>query len=339
MGRVTCYNSNMKIALILLAAFGGSIAANINGPAFRKWSSCEDIPEDHLLPTIKIRDELVKYKQDSFYGIGGNREQTYALYLARGPGDEQEFVYIQQDYPQDVPISVCDLQYGSYQPKMFTNGVFFVYHNRTQEPYINHFRLNSKGIDQEIKDAINQDTDSDNFPGTSGGHNFWNYDWTLGYKNLKDTDCELDIPEDHLLPTIKIRDEHVTYKQDSFMGIGGNEEQNYTLYLARGPGIELELVYIQHDYPQDALISVCDLQYGSYQPKMLTNAVFFIYHNKTQEPYQKHFQLKSKGVTRDIKDAICMDVNNDNFPGTSGGSSFWNYDWLYGYYNFKDIYC
>merc|ERR1719153_510169 len=111
------------------------------------------------------------------------------------------------------------------------------------------------------------------------------------------------------------------------MGIGGNEEQNYTLYLARGPGIELELVYIQHDYPQDALISVCDLQYGSYQPKMLTNAVFFIYHNKTQEPYQKHFQLKSKGVTRDIKDAICMDVNNDNFPGTSGGSSFWNYDW------------
>jgi len=107
--------------------------------------------------------------------------------------------------------------------------------------------------------------------------------------------------------------------------------------LARGPGLEREFVYIQHSYSQNGLINVCDLQYGTYETNG-QKGVFFVYHDKSQTPYQKRFGLKSKGIDQEILNAIDMDFNSGSFPGTSSSSSFWSFSWVWGD-DLKDVDC
>ncbi|CAL4107097.1 unnamed protein product, partial [Meganyctiphanes norvegica] len=144
----------------------------------------EAVPENRLLPSIRIRSEHLEWKQ-GFWGT--KKQQDYNLVMARGPGQEEQFVYIQNNYPQDGLINVCDLQYGTYESNG-RKGVFFVYHDKDQKPYQKRFSLNANGIDQEILDAINEDINSSTFPGTSTSSSFWSFSWLFG-DYLKDVDC------------------------------------------------------------------------------------------------------------------------------------------------------
>jgi len=146
------------------------------------------VPENRLLPSIKIRTEHIQWKQGSFFGIGGSKKQDYTLILSRGPGTEEEFIYVQDGYPLDGLINVCDLQYGSYDLDNGRKGVFFVYHDKSQKPYQKRFGLKANGIDQTILDAIDESIDSATFPGTSSSSSFWDFNWLFG-DNLKDVDC------------------------------------------------------------------------------------------------------------------------------------------------------
>lgn len=88
--------------------------------------------------------------------------------------------------------------------------------------------------------------------------------------------------------TLKSRGETVTvsWKQGSFVGFGGDRSQNYVLCdysTSRGNSVP---VYIQggYDIPQKLVID-SRLQYGTQD-----NVLFFVYHDKTQTPYQERFR-------------------------------------------------
>lgn len=85
--------------------------------------------------------------------------------------------------------------------------------------------------------------------------------------------------------TLKSRRETVTvtWKQGSFVGFGGDRSQNYVLcdYIT-GKGNSVP-VYIQggYDVPQKLIID-SKLQYGTQD-----NVLFFVYHDKSQTPFQE----------------------------------------------------
>lgn len=88
--------------------------------------------------------------------------------------------------------------------------------------------------------------------------------------------------------TLKSRGETVTvsWKQGSFVGFGGDKSQNYVLCdysTSRGNSVP---VYIQggYDIPQKLVID-SRLQYGTQD-----NVLFFVYHDKSQTPYQERFR-------------------------------------------------
>ena len=88
--------------------------------------------------------------------------------------------------------------------------------------------------------------------------------------------------------TLKSRGETVTvsWKQGSFVGFGGDRSQNYVLCdysTSRGNSVP---VYIQggYDIPQELVID-SRLQYGTQD-----NVLFFVYHDKSQTPYQERFR-------------------------------------------------
>jgi len=88
--------------------------------------------------------------------------------------------------------------------------------------------------------------------------------------------------------TLKSRGETVTvsWKQGSFVGFGGDRSQNYVLCdysTSRGNSVP---VYIQggYDIPQKLVID-SRLQYETQ-----ANVLFFVYHDKSQTPYQERFR-------------------------------------------------
>lgn len=88
--------------------------------------------------------------------------------------------------------------------------------------------------------------------------------------------------------TLKSRGETVTvsWKQGSFVGFGGDRSQNYVLCdysTSRGNSVP---VYIQggYDIPKELVID-SKLQYGTQD-----NVLFFVYHDKSQTPYQERFR-------------------------------------------------
>ena len=88
--------------------------------------------------------------------------------------------------------------------------------------------------------------------------------------------------------TLKSKGETVTvqWKQGSFVGFGGDRSQNYILCdytTSRGNSVP---VYIQAgwDIPQKLTVN-SDLQYGAQD-----NVLFFVYHDKSQTPFQERFR-------------------------------------------------
>jgi len=87
----------------------------------------------------------------------------------------------------------------------------------------------------------------------------------------------------------------VRWKHQSLVGFGGDESQTYVLCdytTSRGNSVP---VYIQEDYdiPQKLTID-SRLQYGTQD-----NALFFVYHDKSQTPYQERF--RSDAANRVLK--------------------------------------
>ena len=88
--------------------------------------------------------------------------------------------------------------------------------------------------------------------------------------------------------TLKSRGETVTvnWKQGSFLGFGGDRSQNYVLCDYTTSNGNSVPVYIQggYDIPQSLKID-SRLQYGTQD-----NVLFFVYHDKSQTPYQERFR-------------------------------------------------
>ena len=77
----------------------------------------------------------------------------------------------------------------------------------------------------------------------------------------------------------------VSWKQGSFLGLGGNRSQRYTVFEYKSPNGAPIPVYIQSGYSAPDRLTVNNsLQYG------MSDGVFFIvYHDKSQTPYQHRF--------------------------------------------------
>ena len=81
----------------------------------------------------------------------------------------------------------------------------------------------------------------------------------------------------------------VEWKQGSFMGIGGDKMQAYKLCsYTLSSGSEVP-VYIQCDFDVPRTLTIgSKLQYG-----MQEGVLFFVYHDKSQTPYQHRFRTSS----------------------------------------------
>ena len=81
----------------------------------------------------------------------------------------------------------------------------------------------------------------------------------------------------------------VSWKQGSFLGMGGDKSQNYWLYTYTRPtGTEIP-VYIQAGYDVPSRMTIdSNLQYG-----MQEGVIFFVYHDKSQTPYQHRFRTNT----------------------------------------------
>lgn len=88
--------------------------------------------------------------------------------------------------------------------------------------------------------------------------------------------------------TLKSRGETITvhWKQGSLAGFGGDRSQNYVLCDYTTSNGNSVPVYIQggYDIPQELKID-SRLQYGTQD-----NVLFFVYHDKSQKPYQERFR-------------------------------------------------
>ena len=77
----------------------------------------------------------------------------------------------------------------------------------------------------------------------------------------------------------------VSWKQGSFLGIGGDMSERYTVYEYKSPNGAPFPVYIQSGYSApDRLTVDSRLQYG-----MSEGVFFFVYHDKSNTPYQHRF--------------------------------------------------
>ena len=77
----------------------------------------------------------------------------------------------------------------------------------------------------------------------------------------------------------------VSWKQGSLLGYGGDKSQYYYLCTYSYEGHEVP-VYVQADYTIKSNLTVdSSLQYG-----MQEGVVFYVYHNKSQTPYQHRFR-------------------------------------------------
>ena len=87
---------------------------------------------------------------------------------------------------------------------------------------------------------------------------------------------------------LKGREETVTvnWKQGSFIGFGGDRSQHYVLCEYTSSSGNSIPVYVQdgYDIPQKLTID-SRLQYGTHD-----NVLFFVYHDKSQTPYQERFR-------------------------------------------------
>lgn len=83
------------------------------------------------------------------------------------------------------------------------------------------------------------------------------------------------------------RKDHITisWKQGSFMGIGGDRRQSYNVYEYIGPNGSPVPVFIQSDWdiPENLTID-SRVQYG-----MNEGILFLVLHDKSQTPYQHRF--------------------------------------------------
>ena len=81
----------------------------------------------------------------------------------------------------------------------------------------------------------------------------------------------------------------ISWKQGSFLGIGGDRSQTYTFCnytLSSGAKIP---VYVQQGYSMPSKLTInSDLQYG-----MQEGVLFFVYHDKSQKPYQHRFHCNA----------------------------------------------
>ena len=81
----------------------------------------------------------------------------------------------------------------------------------------------------------------------------------------------------------------ISWKQGSVLGFGGDRSQSYVIcdyHTSRGNSVP---VYIQggYDIPQKLTID-SRLQYGTQD-----NVLFFVYHDKSQTPYQERFRCNA----------------------------------------------
>lgn len=82
----------------------------------------------------------------------------------------------------------------------------------------------------------------------------------------------------------------VEWKQGSFMGMGGDKAQTYKLCsYTLSSGSEEVPVYIQYNYDVPKTMKIdSKLQYG-----MQEGVLFFVYHDKSQTPYQHRFRTSA----------------------------------------------
>ena len=91
----------------------------------------------------------LRWKQGSFFGIGGDRSQTYNVFTYETTQSGKVFVYIQDGYDSPDKM-ICDkkLQFG------MNDGVFFlVYHDKEQTLYQHRF------IQNDSQEKLNQAND------------------------------------------------------------------------------------------------------------------------------------------------------------------------------------
>ena len=81
----------------------------------------------------------------------------------------------------------------------------------------------------------------------------------------------------------------VSWKQGSFLGFGGDRSQNYVLCEYTTSNGNSVPVYIQggYDIPQRLTVN-SNLQYGTQD-----NVLFFVYHDKSQTPFQERFRCSA----------------------------------------------
>lgn len=78
----------------------------------------------------------------------------------------------------------------------------------------------------------------------------------------------------------------VNWKQGSFLGFGGDASQNYWLCDYETSGGQSIPVYIEAGYDMPSKLRIdSSLQYG-----MQDGVLFFVYHDKSQTPYQHRFR-------------------------------------------------
>ena len=91
----------------------------------------------------------IKWKQGSFLGYGGDKTQSYKVYIYESPNRATVPVFIQKGWTAHDPIIIKnDLQYG------MIDGVFFlVYHDKSQTPYQHRFL---QGMPQRLLHSTNE---------------------------------------------------------------------------------------------------------------------------------------------------------------------------------------
>ncbi|XP_071127898.1 uncharacterized protein [Mytilus edulis] len=105
----------------------------------RRDFEVEILDKKKLKKKSYIRRETIKWKQGSFFGIGGDKSQCYQLYNYEMHSGEMIPVYIQDGYdiPETLNIDDGKLQFG------INKGILFiVYHDKNLTPYQHRFIQN-----------------------------------------------------------------------------------------------------------------------------------------------------------------------------------------------------
>eukprot|EP00092_Neocalanus_flemingeri_P008104 GFUD01008744.1.p1 GENE.GFUD01008744.1~~GFUD01008744.1.p1 ORF type:complete len:181 (-),score=16.85 GFUD01008744.1:138-680(-) len=103
----------------------------------------------------------------------------------------------------------------------------------------------------------------------------------------------------HLYKDRFVRSEDVKWKQGSFLGIGGNQEEEYNLYLYKN-GKDRYFIYFQEGYDTPSKLDLCDVngqhQYGTLEPGTGSSGYFSVIHDTGNTPYQRRFKLGLEGA-------------------------------------------